>query len=55
MLFIEEYCYIDRPHTVRVSFNMSYPDWCKFQKTYVYSLLIRYLKALERKGAEHER
>lgn len=34
----------ERPYSVRVSFELLYPDWCKFQSSKIWH---RFLKALE--------
>ena len=44
---VEEFTDINYPHSVRMSFEMAFPDWCKFQKSDVFRSLIKYLRELE--------
>lgn len=35
-------------HLIRMSFEMNYHDWCLFQKSNVFDLLVNYLEELEK-------
>lgn len=44
---IEEFTDINYPHSVRMSFELAFPDWCKFQKSDVFRSLVEYLRGFE--------
>ncbi len=37
-----------KPHLVRMSFELPYLDWCRFEKSEVFQNLTAYLEELER-------
>jgi len=38
---------IGYPHVVRMSFELPYLDWCRFEKSDVFHQLVKYLEELE--------
>ncbi len=50
-----EYHYVDSPHTVQISFELLYPDWCKFQKSELYQSLVLYLEGLRNQENQNEK
>ena len=54
MYEIEEVKVTGGPHLVRMSFEMTYRDWCVFQKTTTFHSLKKYLSALKTKRNLHK-
>lgn len=46
--YTEDINLIDSPHVVRMSFELPYLDWCKFEKSELFQDLTKYLLELEK-------
>ena len=46
MYITEEINGISRPHVVRMSFELPYLDWCRFEKSELFLNLTQYLEEL---------
>lgn len=42
-----EFSGLTRPHTVRMSFELPYLDWCRFEKSDLFRCLTEYLEELQ--------
>ena len=56
MYHISESMRVDAPHVVRMSFELPYLDWCRFQNSELFRSLTSYLEGLEKQGipTEHQ-
>lgn len=43
----EEFSGLTSPHVVRMSFELPYLDWCRFEKSELFRCLTSYLEELE--------
>lgn len=50
MYTTEEFNGISHPHVVRMSFELPYLDWCRFEKTELFQSLTKYLEELEKQN-----
>lgn len=50
MYSTEEISGIGIPHVVRMSFELPYLDWCRFEKSEIFRCLTSYLEELEKQG-----
>ena len=55
MYEIEEFSGIAYPHVVRMSFELPYLDWCRFEKSELFHLLTNYLEELQNQGIQIEK
>ena len=49
MYYIKDFTELGRPRIVRMSFEMPYLDWCRFEKSKIFRSLVKYLSELEKK------
>lgn len=47
MYFMQDINAIGYPHVIRMSFELPYLDWCRFQKSQLFHDLTKYLEELE--------
>lgn len=47
---IEQFNEFERPAIVRMSFELPYLDWCRFEKSDIYRCLTSYLEELEKQN-----
>lgn len=47
MYFTQDINAVGYPHVVRMSFELPYLDWCRFQKSQLFHDLTKYLEELE--------
>lgn len=52
LIFTEEITGFLGFHSVRVSFQLPYLDWCRFENSSVYQNLIKYLEELEKQSIQ---
>lgn len=47
MYFTQDVNVVGYPHVIRMSFELPYLDWCRFQKSQLFHDLTKYLEELE--------
>lgn len=47
MYFTQDVNAVGYPHVIRMSFELPYLDWCRFQKSQLFLDLTKYLEELE--------
>ena len=45
-----EFKSIEHPHTVRMTFELPYLDWCRFENSELFHQLTAYLEGLEKQN-----
>lgn len=55
MYEIEDFSELGRPRIVRMSFELPYLDWCRFEKSELFHLLTNYLEELQNQGIRTEK
>lgn len=48
MYYTREFKTVDSPHVVRMTFELPYLDWCRFQRSKLFHDLTAYLEELEK-------
>lgn len=52
---IDEISGLSCPHIVRMSFELPYLDWCRFEKSDLYRALTEYLEGLKKQEIQIQR
>ena len=53
MYYTHEFKTVDSPHVVRMTFELPYLDWCRFQKSKLFRDLTAYLEELEKQNTRN--
>ena len=53
--YIDDIDQIGYPRVVRMSFELPYLDWCKFEKSELFHVLTKYLEKLQKQNIQRER
>lgn len=48
-----EFKSIEHPHTVRMTFELPYLDWCRFENSELFHQLTAYLEGLEKQNIQY--
>ena len=52
MYYTHEFKTVDSPHVVRMTFELPYLDWCRFQNSELFHDLTAYLEGLEKQDIQ---